>query len=131
MQITHVDEFLSDVRSVVRVRIVGIHVLNCLENTLRVQSVVILPDVIFHHLIEKLPPNVVSRSQTFIVICKRLRFEILFIFKKKRFSYISCRLHHLWQLQSDIAALGCTPGFHKHLQQVLAVQQNHLQNSSF
>jgi hypothetical protein len=40
---THVDELFSDVGPVVGIRVVGVHVLDGIEDPVRVESVVVLP----------------------------------------------------------------------------------------
>ena len=65
---THIDEFLANMRPVVGVRVVGVHVLDGVEDALRVQCVIVLLDVVPHHHVEKLPTDVVGWSQSFILI---------------------------------------------------------------
>ena len=68
MRETHIDKFLPDVRPVVGIRVVGVHVLDGVEDALRVQCVVVLLDVVPHHHVEKLPADVVGRRQGFVRI---------------------------------------------------------------
>ena len=65
---THIDEFLANMRPVVGVRVVGVHVLDGVEDALRVERVVVLLDVVPHHHVEKLPADVVGRRQGFVRI---------------------------------------------------------------
>ena len=70
-------------RPVVGIRVVGVHVLDGVEDALRVQCVVVLLDVVPHHHVEKLPADVVGRSQSFILICKDNNLST-FKFKSKQ-----------------------------------------------
>ena len=74
--VTHIDKLLPDVRPVVGVRVVGVHVLDGVEYALRVQRVVVLLDVVPHHHVEEVPPDVVGRRQSFILICKEFDFKV-------------------------------------------------------
>ena len=66
--LTYIDEFLPDVRPVVGVGVVGVHVLDGVEDAFRVERVVVLLDVVPHHHVEKLPTDVVGRRQGFVRI---------------------------------------------------------------
>ena len=55
-------------RPVVGVRVVCVHVLDGVEDALRVERVVVLLDVVPHHHVEKLPADVVGRRQGFVRI---------------------------------------------------------------
>ena len=51
---------------VVRVWVVGVHELDRVEDTVGVESVIVLIDVILHHRVEEVPSNVVIRSDSFV-----------------------------------------------------------------
>ena len=53
---------------VVRVWVVGVHVLDGVENTDGVEGVVVLVDVILDHDVEEVPANVVIRCDTLVSI---------------------------------------------------------------
>ena len=70
---SHVDELLPDVRAVVGVGVVGVHVLDGLEDALRVERVVVLVDVVPHHRVEEVPVDVVVRGEALVVVCGTYR----------------------------------------------------------
>ncbi len=65
---SYVDVFLSDVRFVVGVRIVGVHVLDGVEDAVRVEGVVVAPHVVLHHHVEEVPAQVEPRGQRLVLI---------------------------------------------------------------
>ena len=67
---TYVDKLLPDMRSVVGVRVISIHVFYSSKDPLRIQSVIVLHYMISDHRIEKVPSNVISRCQGLVFICK-------------------------------------------------------------
>ena len=54
--------------SVVWVRVIGVHVLDRVENANGVEGVVVLVDMIFYHHIKKVPSNVIVRCNTLISV---------------------------------------------------------------
>lgn len=60
-------------RPVVGVGVIGVHVFDGAENSVWIKRVIVLPDVILHHDVKELPPDVVSWSQTLVVVCKKKR----------------------------------------------------------
>ena len=58
-------------RPVVWIGVVCVHILDGSKNSVRVERVVVLPDVVLHHRVEELPADVVGRSQALVVVCKR------------------------------------------------------------
>ena len=66
---TYVDELLANVRDVVGVRVVRVHVFDGSENSVRIERVIVLPDVILDHLVKELPTNVVIWGKRLIVVC--------------------------------------------------------------
>ena len=54
--------------SVVGVRVVCVHVLDRSKDSVRIESVVVLPDVVLDHRVEELPTDVVRGRQTLIVV---------------------------------------------------------------
>ena len=69
---THIDELFPDVRAVVGVRVVSVHVLDGVEDAIGVEGVVVLPDVVLHHHVEELPADVVGGGQALVVVWKEL-----------------------------------------------------------
>ena len=65
---THIDELLPDVRAVVGIWVVGVHVLDGVEDAVGVEGVVVLPDVVLHHHVEELPADVVRGGQALVVV---------------------------------------------------------------
>ena len=53
---------------VVGIGIVGVHILDRSKYSVRIESVVVLPDVVLDHRVEKLPPDVVRRGQALVVV---------------------------------------------------------------
>ena len=72
---TYIDKLLSDMRPVVWIGVVCVHILDGSKNSVRVECVVVLPDVVLHHRVEELPADVVGRSQALVVVCKKVLIE--------------------------------------------------------
>ena len=65
---SHVDELLPNVRAIVGIWVVRVHVLDCVEDAFRVESVVVLHDVIADHHIEEFPTHVIVGGQSLVLI---------------------------------------------------------------
>ena len=59
-------------RPVVGIGIVGVHVLDGVEDAVRVERVIVLPDVVLHHHVDDLPADVVGGGQAHVVVWKEL-----------------------------------------------------------
>ena len=68
MSFTYINKLFSDMTPVVRVWVVGVHVLDGVENTDGVEGVVVLVDVILDHDVEEVPANIVIRCDTLVSI---------------------------------------------------------------
>ena len=62
-------------RPVVWIRVVCVHILDGSKNSVRVECVVVLPDVVLDHSVEELPADVIGRSQALVVVCKKVVIE--------------------------------------------------------
>ena len=65
---TYIDKLFPNVALVVRVGIVGVHVLDGVEDPLGVEGVVVLVDVVAHHRVEKVPRHLVVRGYCLVVV---------------------------------------------------------------
>ena len=68
---TYVDKFLAYVRPIIWVWIVRVHVFDGIENSLWIQRVVVLVDVVVDHRVEEVPADVVIGGQRLVVIWKK------------------------------------------------------------
>ena len=59
---TYIYEFFSDMRLVVWIWIIGVHIFDGPKNAFRIQCVVVLPNVVSHHHVKKIPSNIVIWS---------------------------------------------------------------------
>ena len=66
---THIYEFLPDMRFVVGIWIICVHVFDGTIYSLWVQSVIVLHNMISDHYVKKRPSNIVIWCQGLIVIC--------------------------------------------------------------
>ena len=62
-------------RPVVWIRVVCVHILDGSKNSVRVECVVVLPDVVLDHSVEELPADVVRWGQALVVVCKKVIIE--------------------------------------------------------
>ena len=62
-------------RPVVWIGVVCVHILDGSKNSVRVECVVVLPDVVLHHRVEELPADVVRWGQALVVVCKKVIIE--------------------------------------------------------